>query len=362
MIFFIQWFLLLISFFAIATQEHIQTVYGSCMVTEPVLCELINSKAFNRLKGVNQYGIVHYIHHSTLPYTRYTHSLGVFFLLRHYGATLEEQIAGLLHDVSHTVFSHVGDHLMDAAHAIIDQTKDAYQDEQHLWILSQTDVADILAKYDISLESINHKNGSFHMLEQELPDICADRLEYNLYGGLAEGWLTQEDIDGILNALHYKDGIWFFDNPAQAKKLADVSIRLCQEIFATPFNAGSYNATAQALMRAIDINLINYHDVLFAQDDVMLATLRSSTDESIKECMYKALHAKELYVPCDDTAYDLSYIGKFRGINPWVKIGNALVRLTDCDSEFKRQYEKACCAVCARKYCRCCCAPNKKHV
>ena len=347
----LQILLLLLPFLSF-TEEHIQTVYGNCTVTEPVLCELINSNAFNRLKGVHQYGIVHYIHQSKLPYTRYIHSLGVFFLLRQYGATIKEQIAGLLHDVSHTVFSHVGDHLMDEAHAVIDQSKDAYQDEKHLWILSQTDVADILAKYDRALESINHKNGNFNMLEQELPDICADRLEYNLYGGLAEGWLTQEDIDGILSALHYGDDRWFFDDQSQAKKLADISIRLCRELFAAPFNAGSYNATAQALMRAVEINLINYHDILFAQDDAMLALLNNSTDDIIKNCMYKALHAKELYVSCDNTVCDLSYIGKFRGINPWVKIGDALIRLTDCDDEFKVYYEKARCDICTRKYYR----------
>lgn len=39
----------------------------------------------------------------------YDHSMGVFVILRARGAPLEEQIAGLLHDVSHTAFSHVGD-------------------------------------------------------------------------------------------------------------------------------------------------------------------------------------------------------------------------------------------------------------
>jgi len=149
----LQILLLIVSFLSFA-QENVQTIYGNCMVNEPVLCELINSNAFNRLKGVNQYGIVRYIHQSKLPYTRYTHSLGVFFLLRRYGATIEEQIAGLLHDVSHGVFSHVTDLVMEKSH-VIDQTKDAYQDKKHLWILSQTDVPDILAKYGIPLGSVN---------------------------------------------------------------------------------------------------------------------------------------------------------------------------------------------------------------
>lgn len=335
------------------SEQWIRTIYGDCLVTEPVIEELLQTRAFNRLKGINQYGIVHYIHQGNVPYTRYTHSLGVFYLLRMFGASIHEQIAGLLHDVSHTVFSHVGDHLMDAAHAAIDQTQDAYQDENHVWILAQTDIADVLLKYDISLASINHKNGNFHMLERELPDICADRLEYNLYGGYVEGWLTQEEIHEIIAALHYQDGKWFFDDISQAKKLAHISLRLCAELFASPFNAGSYTTTAQALMRAVDINLIKYQDILFGQDDELFTKLTESNDEIIKACMNKALHAKEWYVVSDDTAYDLTYIGKFRGINPWVHIGDKRMRLTECDTEFRTHYERVRHHVCARKYCRC---------
>jgi HD superfamily phosphohydrolase len=89
-----------------ATQ--IQTFYGSSEVEEPVLLELIESPAFQRLKYIHQYGVAYYTTHSE-EYTRYDHSLGVFAILRAKNCSLEEQIAGLLHDVSHTTFSHAGD-------------------------------------------------------------------------------------------------------------------------------------------------------------------------------------------------------------------------------------------------------------
>lgn len=44
---------------------------------------------------------------------RYDHSVGVMLLIRMLGGTLEEQIAGLLHDVSHTAFSHVADYVFE---------------------------------------------------------------------------------------------------------------------------------------------------------------------------------------------------------------------------------------------------------
>ena len=47
----------------------------------------------------------------TQPITRYEHSVGVMLLARRVGGGLREQVAALLHDVSHTAFSHVIDHV-----------------------------------------------------------------------------------------------------------------------------------------------------------------------------------------------------------------------------------------------------------
>ena len=88
----------------------INTIYGKFVITEPILIDLLASKAMQRLKKVHQFGISHYVQKGS-DYTRYDHSVGVFALLRRYNQSLPEQISGLLHDVSHTIFSHVADYL-----------------------------------------------------------------------------------------------------------------------------------------------------------------------------------------------------------------------------------------------------------
>jgi uncharacterized protein len=80
-------------------------VYGKIEVNETVLLELINSKPIQRLKGVLQGGLLYKVK-PWKTMTRFDHSVGVMLLLRIKGASLEEQIAGLLHDISHTAFSH----------------------------------------------------------------------------------------------------------------------------------------------------------------------------------------------------------------------------------------------------------------
>src|SRR5690242_2968432 len=110
----------------------VHTIYRDLQVTEPVLIDLFNSATMERIKHIHQYGATDYVIVQNKEYTRYEHCVGVWALLRIYGAPLEEQIAGLLHDASHTVFSHVGDILFDHTSAY-----NSYQDDIHQWYLEQ---------------------------------------------------------------------------------------------------------------------------------------------------------------------------------------------------------------------------------
>jgi hypothetical protein len=83
-------------------------IYEKVEIEEPVLLELLKSSSVLRLKNISQFGVPDKYYHFK-NYSRYEHSIGVMILLRKLGATLEEQIAGLLHDVSVLAFSHVID-------------------------------------------------------------------------------------------------------------------------------------------------------------------------------------------------------------------------------------------------------------
>ena len=88
-------------------------VYGEVAIEEPEILDLIRCPTFQRLKGIRQAGP------SALAFpfknvTRFEHSLGVFLLLRRLGADRREQVAGLLHDISHTAFSHAVDFVISS--------------------------------------------------------------------------------------------------------------------------------------------------------------------------------------------------------------------------------------------------------
>src|SRR4030042_264193 len=84
--------------------------YGKFEIKHEVLQDVIRTGALQRLKGINQYGTFQFI----LPKfktSRFEHSVGVCHLLGRLGASVEEQLAGLAHDISHTAFSHVIDYV-----------------------------------------------------------------------------------------------------------------------------------------------------------------------------------------------------------------------------------------------------------
>jgi uncharacterized protein len=312
----------------------VTTIYGDFIVTEPVLIELFKHPIMERIKHVRQYGISDYIIKQKFSYTRYEHCVGVWALLRRYGASLEEQIAGLLHDASHTVFSHVGDTLFQ--HTCADSS---YQDDIHEWYLQHYQIDDVLTQFHIPLQNVLAKNGTHLMLEQDLPNICADRLEYNLQAGLLTDMLTIQDIDLILKDLEYENGHWFFTDKQIAKKLAVVSLYNTEHVWGTPTDKFIYTITAQALERALEINLLTLDDIHFSTDAAVWDKLWISNDPYIMKCLEKIVNYKSEFIIIRSPHYQ-TFTTKFRGLDPWIKYNNTLQRLTQLDIEYQQEYNR----------------------
>jgi len=308
----------------------ITTIYGDFTITEPVLIELFNHPIMERIKHVRQYGISDYIIKQKKEYTRYEHCVGVWALLKLHGACLKEQIAGLLHDASHTVFSHVGDKLFQH-----NSTHSSYQDDIHEWYLKHYNIHALLAQYDIVLADILHKNGTHLMLEQDLPNICADRLEYNLQAGLLTDMLTHEDIAMILNNIRYNNDQWFFTSVDAAKKLALVSLYNTEHVWGNPLDQFIYTLTARALNQALEIQLLTVDDIHFSTDAAVWDKLWISNDSLIMQCLEKMVNYKTTFMPTRSPKKS-----KFRGLDPLIMSNNTLHHLTEVDTEYQQEYKR----------------------
>jgi len=314
--------------------KPIETFYGTIEVTEPVLLELIESKPMQRLKDVRQYGISYYLTHSE-EYTRYDHSLGVFAILRMKGMSLHEQIAGLLHDVSHTVFSHVGDYVFEQT-----SHQDSYQDNIHDWFLEKYGIGKILRKHGFTIEQVLAKSKHFIALEQELPNLCADRIDYNLQGAYHQKFLTKKEVQEVFEDLEFKEKKWISSKPHLMKKLARFSLFMTQDCWGSPENYFGSSWLAEALKRALEVKVITKEDIFFGTDQIVWEKLHQSKDPLLKNCLQKVTQVKERFSLVPDENADFHIKMKFRGVDPWIKKGGKLLRLTDLDEEIAKEFKE----------------------
>ena len=85
-------------------------LYGEYYIDD-VIYEIMETKVFKRLENIYQSG-GGYLVNKSWNVTRQEHSIGTMILSLKFNGSLEEQIKALLHDISHTAFSHVIDYIL----------------------------------------------------------------------------------------------------------------------------------------------------------------------------------------------------------------------------------------------------------
>jgi HD superfamily phosphohydrolase len=294
-------------------------IYGMQEINQKILVELINSKSVQRLKDISQLGMPDEYYH--LPgFSRYEHSLGVLILLKNLGARLEEQIAGLLHDVSHPPFSHVIDW------AIGDPTKEDYQDKIHEDFLKSSEIPLVLEKHGFDIKFIsNYKN--FKLLEKQPPSLCADRLDYSLREiGMQKG---KNLVRKILGDLSVKESQIVFRTESIAKIFGEGYMQLQTEHWGGDEARSRYYILSNVLNKAFKNNLIGLED-LKKNEEYILRILNNSGDESILNGLN--LLKRGFNIIRDSNGIELKK--KFRYVDPEVMVDGAYFPLSKISEEY----------------------------
>ncbi len=296
-------------------------IYGTHEIDSPVLVDLIGSQAMQRLKGIAQLGMPDELNFR-VGYSRFEHCVGVMLLLRKYGASEEEQVAGLLHDVSHTAFSHVIDFFVADP-----GTKEGFQDSQHERYIRTTDIPDILARYGYVVERVaDYRN--FSLLERSTPHLCADRLDYSLRE-LGSAFTAK-----ILLAITVKEGALVFENEESALVFAREYSRMQREHWGGYESASRFTIFVQVLRRAMELGVIAFDD-FWQRDEDVLAKVRAVDDTFIRAGI--ALLSQRSLAQVPRRPHPI--MKKFRFIDPGVIVDGAVVALTSVHSAYAAELE-----------------------
>jgi HD superfamily phosphohydrolase len=299
------------------------TVYDTQEINEIVLLDLLASQAMQRLRGVLQHGVTALIG-ITSPVTRYDHSLGAMFLVRRLGGDINEQIAALLHDVSHTAFSHVIDYVFD------DHDGQSYHDEHKEAYLSTTDVPEILAHHGYDWRQYLDEN-RFPILEQPAPRLCADRLDYFLRDSLDLGLATPVDVAQVLDHLLLVDSRIVTDDLKVARWLGNTYIAADDASWANLREVGLYEAAARAIRHALDIGALNESDI-WGADRLVWAKMLAYDDPQLQQWLQLVSPATEFV--WDDTQPTFRVSTKVRTIDPDIWVSSDLKTLSQLDMDF----------------------------
>ncbi len=302
-------------------------IYGSFDITDPVIEQIIASDAMQRLKRVNQYGASFY-RFAHLTTNRFEHCVGVYLLLRQFNATLEEQIAGLLHDVPHTAFSHVVDFVFGGAEV------GTFHEEFHKEVIHDSTIPQILQQHGLQLDQIMDKH-RYPLLERDLPDLCMDRVDYCFRDLVTDNMMTVPQVEQLLsNMTRFEDKI-VFESQESARLFADKFRQGDSQLWGHPLQSALYYLFAEALKTALFENIITFKD-LFSVDEIVYDKLAASNHPLITKNLQMV---KTVKVVEDPLHYDFYIKTKIRIVDPLVLVGGAALRLSHLDDQFRQIQE-----------------------
>lgn len=313
--------------------EYQDRVYGKFDIDEPVILELIRSAALERLKRIDQggYGPFWIREKNLRDYerNRFTHSVGTYLLLRKYGAPLEEQIAGLIHDVSHTAFSHCTEYVLNVGN----EYRQNYQDSIHDRFVMESEIPAILARNGFDIDRILCDD-NFPLKEKKLPDLCADRIDYTLRDAMVFSELGAEGARYFLDKLEAREGAWFFRDEESAQRFARLFFTMNKTYYSDFASSRMFCAVSGFLKHALDKGYIVRED-LETDDDFVVgrATTHLAEDEELRLLFERMENRIGATNNPDD--YDMPLVCKSRVVDPYFLDGGELRRLSDAYPRWK---------------------------
>jgi len=282
----------------------LDVLYGEFEVDQ-VVEELISSKSMQRLKGIHQAG-ASYLMNEKWNVTRFDHSVGVMLLVKKLGGSVEEQIASLLHDVSHTAFSHVIDY-------VFHNEDESYHEEIFSSVVKNSEIPAILAKYGYNYEDILLDDSKWTLLERSAPELCADRVDYTLRDMYTYGYVSLEEVHSFLEDVIAVDGKMVVQSVEMAEWFTETYYKEVIDFFMEPMNIYGNDMLAKTLKVALHKRIIHADDFLL-EDEELISKLQQCNDPEV-EALLSKVH-RNVKVKEDRNDYDLHQKNKVRLIDP----------------------------------------------
>ncbi len=298
----------------------IDSIYGPIKVS-PKIAKILASPLMERLKNIHQNGIA-YLVDPRQTTTRYEHSVGAMAIAKMLGASELEQIQALLHDVSHTPFSHLID-------LVYEQENQDYHEKHRQRFLSQKWVQKELLDCGISLSDLQEGGTRFF----EKRGINVDRLDYMIRDLKAVGKIFQPEYSLILNNIVLDEGRLKCRDMTTARLLFDKFLEVNQEVYFDPKVEAASVAFTSLLRKLLDEGHVMEEDFEKTEQE-LLEVIRNSPHKA----EFEAISSLTFKGSSLETNGRPPVLRKLRYIDPEIQGQSAT--LTEIDPEAKERLEK----------------------
>ena len=286
-------------------------LYGECYVDD-VIYEIINTRIFKRLKNIYQSG-GGYLVNELWNVNRHEHSIGTMILSLKFGGNIEEQIRALLHDISHTAFSHVIDY-------VLKNENEDYHEKIQEDFLNDEELLSILEKYNLNIKRIMSKNYSF--LDDELPKLSFDRIDYTLRDLFRQKRISLKEIREIVNHLTIYQNKLCFNSLEIGKWFQKLYFQEVVEYFQDTLNIYINTMLCNLLTSALNEEIIQLQDFNFTDEYIIKKINSSSKKKELEDIINKKKFDEFLLLKEKIKV-------KKRYIDPYILVNNEIKRISE---------------------------------
>jgi uncharacterized protein len=238
--------------------------------------KLIDTPSYQRLRWIKQLGPINLVYPGA-NHTRHEHGMGTCHVVRKIadsiGLDSEDKqlvsVAGLLHDLGHTAFSHLGDEIDGVEDHVIRTTK----------IISNTEISDIISDEGFNPNEINKIIMGNHKLDSLVSgDLDGDRLDYLVRDAHYTGVSTGVDMGRLIATMSLQNSSLVVKEKGLPAVEALLTARstMYQTVYFHSFARGAQLMLARAATSAISSGDFSINDFVTFTDHKFLSELNKS--------------------------------------------------------------------------------------
>ena len=235
--------------------------------------KLVDTPAYQRLRWIKQLGPTNLVYPGA-NHTRHEHCMGTSHVVGKMADSVglesgDKQlasVAGLLHDLGHTAFSHLGDEIDGVEDHVIRTTK----------IITETEISDILSEEGIDSKEVNQIIMGEHKLGPLVSgDLDGDRLDYLVRDAHYTGVSTGVDMGRLIATMSMSDSNLVIKEgglPA-VEALLTARSTMYPTVYFHPFVRGAELMLVRATNHAISSNQFTKENFINFTDHKLLSEL-----------------------------------------------------------------------------------------